>query len=378
MFLQGKKVLLVANTAWSIFNFRFELVSSLISNGCDVSVIAPNDPSVDKLIEMGCDFIPISMSARGVNPITDLLLFFRLYFEYKKRSPDVIIHYTIKPNIYGSLAAALASIPSLAITTGLGYVFVKDNFISKIARFLYLVAFKFPRQVWFLNEEDRREFLSCKLVADENAFLLHSEGVNLTRFSPQPVSASHDCFRFLLISRMLWDKGVDDFITAARKVKRSHPDVIFQLLGPCDVANPSAISRLQINEWVAEGVVEYLGVTDDVREYIANADCVVLPSFYREGVPRTLLEAAAMAKPVITTDNVGCRDVVLDGITGFLCAPHDANQLAECCQRIIAMPPINRELMGEAGRKFMQRKFDVNNVIDVYFKFLCKCMSAYQ
>lgn len=364
--MNNKKVALVANTSWSMFNFRNGVLSRLLEEGYQLTIIAPFDEFSEKLREMGCNVIDLQMSAKGTNPLQDVKLIYTLYQLYQKIQPNFIIHYTIKPNIYGSLAAKLAGIPSLAITTGLGYTFVNDNLVAKVAHGLYKLAFRFPEEVWFLNEDDRHVFLHKKLIESNKAILLHGEGVDITHFSPQSISINDGKVRFLLIARMLWDKGIGDYVEAARILRQKYPQAIFQLLGSCGVANPSVIAREQIVEWESEGLVEYLGTTKDVRPIIANADCVVLPSFYREGVPRTLMEAASMEKPIITTDNVGCRDVVIHGKTGLLCQVKDANSLAVACEAFIQISQSERNEMGRAGRLLMAEKFDEKIVIEQY------------
>ncbi len=367
-----KKVILVANTAWSMFNFRRGVICQLIRCGYQITIIAPSDAFSEKLQELGCEVIDLPIDAKGTNPLHDLRLVYMLYNYYNCIKPDFIIHYTIKPNIYGSLAAKIAGIPSIAITTGLGYTFVNDNMVAKIARILYKMAFRFPDEVWFLNEDDRQIFLRKNLVASEKAVLLYGEGVDLEYFKPQTRECSDGKIIFLLIARMLWDKGIGEFVEAARLIKDRYPNAIFQLLGECDVANPSAINRQQISLWEAEGIIEYLGTTSDVRPIIAQVDCLVLPSFYREGIPRTLMEAAAMAKPLVTTDSVGCRDVVIDRETGLLCLVKDHISLAECFEIFINMPVSQRELMGQAGRAFMAQVFDERLVIEQYLETLKK------
>ncbi len=309
------------------------------------------------------------MAAKGSNPLQDLKLLYDLYKTYQQINPDFIIHYTIKPNIYGSLAAKLANIPSLAITTGLGYTFLNNNMVAKVARLLYKLAFYFPKEIWFLNEDDRQVFLQHKLVNQDKAVLLHGEGVDLSHFEPQVMSATDGNVRFLLIARMLWDKGVGEYVEAAKIVRQQYPQAVFQLLGACGVANPSVIEREQISKWEQAGIIEYLGTTPDVRPIIANADCVVLPS-YREGIPRTMIESAAMAKPLIVTDVPGCRDVILPGKTGWLCPVKDAHALANCCEQLITMTAEQRNLIGYAGRTFMNLKFDEKIVIEQYLQTL--------
>ncbi|WP_421309870.1 glycosyltransferase family 4 protein [Aeromonas veronii] len=369
--MNKKKLAFVANTAWSMFNFRHGLLSRLIYDGYQLTIIAPRDEFSDKLQKMGCAVVDLPMEAKGTNPLQELKLIYTLYRIYQQLTPDFIIHYTIKPNVYGSFAAKIAGIPSLAITTGLGYTFVNDNFIAKIARQLYKMAFRYPKEVWFLNEDDRQAFLAYSLVSENKAKLLHGEGVNVSHFSPISSSSGSNSITFLLIARMLWDKGIGEYIEAARVIKSKYPKTHFQLLGACDVPNPSLISREQLSIWESEGIVEYLGTTDDVRAVIANVDCVVLPS-YREGIPRTMLEAAAMAKPLIVSDAPGCKDVVINGKTGFLCKVKNRDSLAAAMELIINQSTQERVDMGVAGRNLVLQKFDEQVVIKKYIDMLSR------
>jgi len=367
-----KKILFISNTAFSIFNFRQGILTQLLADGYKVITVGPKDAYSAKLADMGCEVIDMPMAAKGVSPREDIGLLLRMLRLYKDIRPDFIFHYTIKPNIYGSVAARLAGVPSIAVTTGLGYTFINDNWVARVARGLYKVAFVSPKEVWFLNEDDRQTFLRHWLVAPSKAILLHGEGVNTTHFCPQSAPQADGKTRFLLVARMLWDKGVGEYVAAARLVRKQHPNAVFQLLGACGLPNPSEISREQMAEWEQEGVVEYLGTTTDVRPCIAQADCLVLPSFYREGVPRTLMEAAAMGKPLITTDNVGCRDVVVDGETGWLCPVKDPVTLADCMLQLLAMPAAQRQAMGMAGRRFVVENFDEQQTVAHYLGTLAR------
>ncbi|WP_338860350.1 glycosyltransferase family 4 protein [Mycetohabitans rhizoxinica] len=359
------RVVLVANTLWSIVIFRPGLLRTLVRMGVDVVVMAPVDDTLPRARELNVRVIPLELSAKGTNPLRDLALVRTLVTRYRALKPDLVFHYTIKPNIYGSIAAKLAGVPCIAVTTGLGYAFVNTNLVARVAKALYRFAFRFPREVWFLNGDDWQDFVAQRLVDPAKTQVLPGEGIDLAHFAPRAAGVSDGHVRFLLIARMLWDKGVGEYVEAARLVRAVYPQAVFQLLGATDVANPSAISAEQMRTWVAEGVIDYLGTTQDVRDIIARADCVVLPS-YREGVPRTLLEGAAMAKPLVATRAIGCREVVVDGENGLLCAPKDAADLARKLQHIIEMGPDARATMGARGRRMVEQRYDERIVIERY------------
>lgn len=364
-------ICLVSNTAWSIYNYRLGLLRALLAAGARVTIIAPQDRTFPALRAMGCHCVPLVLASKGTSPMQDLGTLFALYRIYKSLTPDIVFHYTIKANIYGTLAAAAARVPSVAVTTGLGYVFLHKNRAARIAQTLYRLAFRFPHEIWFLNPDDQQAFLEHKLLAHpERARLLAGEGVDLERFgvapsAPQAGAGLSVPFRFLLIGRLMWDKGVGEFIEAARRLKPHFPLARWQLLGPVGVENPSAITREQVNQWCAEGLIDYLGEADDVRPCIAAADCIVLPS-YREGVPRTLMEAAAMGRLAIATRVPGCTEVVEDGVNGILCEARDADSLANAMRTVLSMPPSRREEMEIAARRRAETRFDERAVIVVY------------
>lgn len=359
------KVFIAVNTAWNLVNFRSGLICVLLEAGYEVVAVAPRDEYVPRLASLGCRFEPLPMDNKGTHPGRDFLLFCRFYRLLKRERPSVFLGYTVKPNVYGSLAAHALGIPVINNIAGLGTVFIKDSWLTRLVRGMYRLALFRSAKVFFQNDDDRQMFVSCGLVDKTVTDRLPGSGVDLDKFGPVPLPGKSR-IRFLLIARMLWDKGVGEYVDAARILKRRNASADYCLLGFLDVQNPAAISRKQMDDWVEEGVIRYLGVSDDVRADIAAADCVVLPSFYREGTPRTLLEAAAMGRPIITTDAVGCREVVDDGMNGYLCHPRDANDLAEKMARMAALTPAQREAMGRRGREKMEREFDERIVTGKY------------
>ncbi len=358
------KVVIALNTAWNLYNFRAGLIKALVVSGYEVIAVAPDDQYAARLNELGCRFISLPMDNQGTHPGRDLILLWRFYHLLRQERSALYIGYTVKPNIYGSLAAHILGVPVINNISGLGAVFIKDSWITGLVRGLYRLALSRSAKVFFQNDDDRQMFVSGGLVDQTLTDRLPGSGIDLIKFVPVPLPSKMP-IRFLLIARMLWDKGVGEFVEAARQLKRRGIEADFCLLGFLDVQNPAAISRQQMNDWVTEGAVCYLGVSDNVRQEIAQADCVVLPS-YREGIPRTLLEAAAMARPIVTTDSVGCREVVVDGINGYLCKPKDASDLADKMERIVVMSAAQREAMGLRGREKVEREFDEQIVIDKY------------
>ena len=287
---------------------------------------------------------------------------------FRRERPDGYLGYTAKPNIYGAVAAQLRCIKVINNIAGLGSVFIEGGALARFVRFMYRVALKRSHRVFFQNSENLQQFVAANMVRPDQAALISGSGVYLDFFSTGAASksdASKAGFRFFLVGRMLKDKGVVEFVEAANQLRKNHPAAEFCLLGFLDAQNPTALTRAQVQAWVAQGSVNYLGASDDVRSHLAAADCVVLPS-YREGLPRTLLEAAAMGKPIVATDVPGCRSVVVDGENGFLCRPKDAQDLAAKMAKMMALPDTARHQMGQAGRLKMEREFGEQVVVGHY------------
>ncbi|MBI4293880.1 MAG: glycosyltransferase family 4 protein [Betaproteobacteria bacterium] len=387
-----RRVVLVSNSAWSIANFRGGLIRALLAAKYDVVAVAPADGHVPKIEALGIRFVPLAMDNKGTNPIRDFGLFLRILWLLLRKRPAMYLGYTIKPNVYGGLATRLLGIAAINNVTGLGTAFIRDTWLTRVVEGLYRVGLARSKKVFFQNDEDRVLFLARRLVCPEVTERLPGSGVDTEWFAPEmypihpnslhqgrngilnPLFCGNDGgegvrpFRFLLSARLLWDKGVGEFVEAARQLLQEGVSAEFQLLGFLDVESRTAVSRGEVEAWEREGVVRYLGSVVDVRPVITRADCVVLPSYYREGVPRSLLEAASMAKPIITTDAVGCRDVVGDCVNGYLCRPRDAKDLARQMRRMMALSTEERKKMGFAGRKKMVLEFDEKIVIRRYLE----------
>ena len=355
-------ILIVSNTSWYLYNFRLGLISSLLERGDQVFTLAPEDEFSYKLEKSGCHHIHLEMDNKGLNPISDVMMKRRLSNIYGRMNPDLILHYTIKSVIYGSMAAAKLGIPFINNITGLGTAFIKRNWVTWLVKRLYRLSQKNADHVFFQNADDKELFSREKLIMEDvPQEVIPGTGINTEYFDVRPYPESK-LVTFLLIARMLWDKGVGEFVEAATQIKSEFSDVRFQLLGFLDVSNRTAISRQQMQIWTEQGIIEYLGETDDVRPYIADASCVVLPS-YREGLPRTLLEAAAMGRPIVATDVTGCREVVEHGVSGYLCKVKDANDLADKMKNVIKLSIDERREMGLRGRKKMEENFNEKSVV---------------
>lgn len=366
------KIIICINTAWNLVNFRAGLIRALVANGHDVIAVAPTDAYAPRLAALGCRFVPFPMDNGGTHPGRDVLLMYRFLRLFQLERPDVYMGFTVKPNVYGSMVAHILGIPVINNISGLGSVFIKDAWLVRLVRWLYRSALKRSAKVFFQNDDDRQLFIRSGLVRAKFTELLPGSGIDLNRFGPVHAPSFSNVparFRFLLIARMLRDKGVIEYVEAANLLRKRWPFAEFCLLGFLDVQNPAAISRAEMDKWVAQGVVNYLGVHDDVRAEIVCSDCVVLPS-YREGIPRTLLEAAAMSRPIITTDAIGCREVVDDGVNGYLCKVRDTEDLAAKMEEMMSLSASQRSKMGDLGRKKMEREFDEQIVISKYLSAL--------
>jgi len=339
--------------------------------GNEINILAPLDQTSEKLANLGCIVHSIPMNRKGSNVLQEISLVLKFYKHVKEVSPDVLITFTIKPVIYVGLIARVLSIPIVPTITGLGTAFIRKNWITKVVKWLYKLGLSSAQHVFFQNLEDQNLFLANGLVKIGQAEQIPGSGIDLVRFSFSPIVVSNDISPtvFLLAGRMLWDKGIKEYVEAAKIVKDMDSNVEFQLLGEIGSDNISAIPRQTISFWQEAGIVRYLGVASDVRIYIEQADCVVLPS-YREGLSRTLLEAGAIGRPVVASRVVGCKDVVDDGNTGLLCNPRDPVDLAEKLLTFIELPRIDKVKMGREARTKIEKEFDEQHVIERYCRII--------
>lgn len=361
-----KTIAITANTSWYLYNFRKNTMLALIGQGYNVIALSPKDDYSKKLELLGVKHYHLSIDQGGTNPVRDIGTLLGFVKLYRKLRPDVILNFTPKNNIYSTLSGRLFGAKSINNIAGLGMVFIDENITAKLARYLYKISQPKANTIFFQNDDDKALFEKYKLAPMDITERVPGSGVDLSRFSIKE-SDDDGCVRFLLIARMLYNKGVGHYVEAARELKIKYGDKVeFRLLGFLNVNNPSAISKEDMQSWVDEGIVNYLGVSDSVELEIGKVDCMVLPSFYREGVPKSLLEACAMGKPIITTDNVGCRETVDDGINGYLCEPRNTQDLVNKLDKLIKLPHSKRIQMGKRSREKIEREFDEKIVIEKY------------
>ena len=372
------KILFFANTDWYLYNFRLALAKFLRAHDLDVVMLSPPGPYSKLLEAEGFRWIGLEMNRRSLNPHRELGLIRRLAAIYTAEQPDIVHHFTIKCVVYGSLIARWQGVPNrVNAVTGLGYVFADDSFRASLLRPLVRRLIKAAlggtgSRLILQNEDDVAAFIAEDLAGADDTHLIRGSGVDTSRFQPGETRRARHGMRVLLASRLLWDKGIREYLEAARMLRSEQLDIEFLLAGTPDSGNPASVPPAQVTKWQQTGVVRYLGHVSDMPQLMKEVDLVVLPS-YREGVPRSLLEAAACALPIVTTDVPGCREVVNHRENGLLIPPRDAKALAaairECYER-----PAERERMGRAGREKVLREFDERLVftktLEVYRELL--------
>ena len=366
-----QRIAFVANTSWSIYKFRLYLLQTLVAKGFDVYVLAPRDKYTGLFEHIeGISFIELKkLKSKSISLPDDWQLYLELLHHYKRLRPHLAFHYTIKANIYGSLAAARINCPAVSVITGLGYMFTGKSMFKFAASKLYCYALKKTKEVWFLNSDDQKIFIDDKLVAAEKTFLLPGEGVDTHTFYPAPYQYKKETISFLLIGRLIEHKGIYEYAQAAKMLLAKGINAQFCLLGFFDNKSAVAISSQQLLQWQTGGSIIYLGETDNVVPYIEEADCIVLPS-YREGMPLSLLEGASMCKALVASDVAGCREIVKDRINGFLCHKKDAGDLAAKMEQYYNLTVEEKIAMGMAGREIVMKHFTKEIITDIYLSKL--------
>lgn len=365
------KIALVANSTWNIYNFRQNIINKLLEEGHEVAVIAPVDEYLDykEKYPNVTHFGLKSLSRDSTNPFRDLLLTLELIRRYSQVKPDLIIHYTNKVNIYGGIASRIKGINSVAIVTGLGYPFIHSGFIQKVTSLLYKFTSKFHKKIIFENIADRELFEDRSIIKKGKGISIKGCGVDVNYFKPSSNGvAKNNKLTFVFIGRLLYDKGITEFVEAAKIIKNKNKNVQFWVVGDLDPGNPAAINKDKLAEWVNNEYIEYHGFHRDVRQFILKSDCVVLPS-YREAIPRTITEGMAMGKPVISTDVAGCREAIEEEFNGYLVEVKNKNSLAGAMQDFIELSPEAKKQMGNNGRKKALDEFDdrkiANNIYEI-------------
>jgi glycosyltransferase involved in cell wall biosynthesis len=358
-------VAVVSNSSWYLYKFRSNLILRLQNHGYRVIAVAPKDEFTDKI---PCDFYELSVKRGTLNPWEDLKLIYSLVLFLKSRDVSVMLTFTPKPNIYGAVSAGLLGKKVICNISGLGSAIAGGGWLSRFVLALYKISMRWSSFTFFQNPDDYQLFLSRKIVPSDLAAVLPGSGVDLERFRFTPRARAIDGkFRFVMVSRLIYEKGILEYIQATQALIAAHGETIESVLvGPIDEANPSALTRDQLAAYVDSGVIKYAGYKDDIREEIARADCVVLPSFYREGTPRILLESAAMGRPLITTDTPGCKEVVRDGVNGFLCTPRSVDCLLEAMEKIITLTADELAEYGRRSRNLAEVHYSEELVLSGY------------
>jgi len=372
------KVLISTNILWGIVKFRFELVKHLLNEGHEIVLVGSTDDfsanTIDIIEEHSIKFYNAPLSRGSINPISDLRYLLFLFLLFKKERPGVVLAFTVKPNIYGAIVARFFKIPFIGTITGLGTAILAQNLTTIIIKMLYKFSFIRVNHVLFQNMADRKLFVDSNITRHEKSKYVPGSGINPSFFD-LPVKTPTSNLSFMFIGRIIRDKGIYELIESAKKIINNplQDSPTFYLAGFVDTDNPSGISLLDIRDWEKAGIIKYLDKTDDVMKYLEIADVLVLPS-YREGLSRILLEAACCRRPIVCTNVPGCRDIVQDGVNGYLCEPGDAMSLHRALVKMMGLDSEKLRVMGENGRRIVSQHFDYNLVNSIYCEYIQKSL----
>ena len=361
------KILISSNSYWNLYNFRKSLIDELISKNYKIVLVSPLDEYKKKFFDSKCKLIDINFKPNKISFFTDFILIFKFIYILFKERPEFIITYTVKPNIYLSLANFFYNVKIINNITGLGSGFIKKNIIKKILIFLYRIAFIKSFRIYFHNSFDLNFFLDLKITNSKNSFSLDGSGVNLNKFKYSKIinKSNHNNYNFLYFGRMLKEKGVMDLIKAATEVKKNYKNVNFYLVGSCDINNNDSLKIKILENLSKNKIINYIKHSSNIIEYINSSDCVILPS-YREGFPKSLIEACAVGRPIIASNIPGCNDIVTDEFNGFLFNVGDVNNLIETIIKFIKLDFVDKNKMSVNSKNYAIDKFDEKIIISKY------------
>lgn len=360
------KVLILSNSVDGLYNFRRELVQELLINRYNVIISAPAHEKLAFFKELGCECITTPINRRGINPLTDLILLIKYILMLKNLKPNIVLTYTIKPNVYGGISCRLLKIPFITNITGLGSAVENKGLLHLLTLFLYKIVLSKARCVFFQNEENRRFFVN-RNIAVENNRILPGSGVNLNYYHYMDYP-SDEKIRFLFVGRVLKEKGIEYYFEAADYFKKNYSNIEFHIVGNCEEVN--YFDKLKDME--SKSIIKYHGRQDDVRGYYKMCHCIIHPTYYPEGMSNVLLESAACGRPIIATNRAGCREIVDNGINGYLVKPKDSVGLIKKMEKFIKLPHNKKKIMGLAGRKKVENNFDRNIVVKTYLEEIQK------
>ncbi|MDW8095259.1 MAG: glycosyltransferase family 4 protein [Aquificaceae bacterium] len=370
------RIALTSNTSFSLYNFRIGLMRRLKEYGFEVHTVAPED-EYSPLLKEEFFFHPlIHLNRKGTNPLKDALLFLEYLRLYKEIKPDLVINYTIKPNIYSSLSCGILKIPVISVITGLGYVFIKGGLLKFLVKLLYRIALPKNRYLVFQNQRDYNQLYQ---LLPPSSIIIHGSGVNTDYFSPKYCSEEKVINKtiFLFIGRFLRDKGIIELVEVGKKLQKEGKDFEIWFLGSTDSGNPASIHEKELENLKQLPFLTIIPFTKYVREHICKADCVVLPSYYGEGVPRALLEAMAMEKPIITSDIPGCRELISND-NGFLVRPRDVGDLYDKMNKFLELSYEERVEMGRKGRELILKRYDERIIVEKYVEIIMEVLNAHK
>ncbi len=362
----NKKITILENTIFSTNTARLKLTQVLIEKGYDVTILSTGSDK-EMQIARNRGFKIVDVGSSNTNVLDVFKYINNLKRELRKSKPDVCLTFTMRPAIWGNMVTRMLKIPTITNISGIGPLADSESVAYKVARALYSFVLKKTAIVFFQNRDDLDIFLRKKFVRPEQAIIIPGSGVDYEYYAPQPQKRKDGKFVFLFISRLIKDKGILEYVEAAKQITKNYPGVVCQVLGPYYSQNlkENIITEKQIVQWVEPGYVNYLGAADDVRPFVAEADCIVLPS-YREGMSNVLLEAGSMQKPCITSDTTGCNDIVVDGVTGYLCKVKDEKDLQLQMEKMLMLTKEQRDQMGLNAREIMKTKFAKQIVVNAY------------